>query len=406
MTPKHYDLNQNGGAVGKLLQIRPELNSLYLLEKEISPILSTMEEIGLLISNEWFSEGLQGRRDQLVQISNEINQIIGSAKRRRVDDEKLHEFWNTNNLPVANSFDALRRYKDLHPSYRLTMKYKNHQSYLKMWDEKLKEKGTLIDDDILIKGSWHSFSSYTGRITVRNLPLTSIPIAIRDYVVSPRGYQTYSLDLNNAELRFLAHYAKCNSLLEQFHKGIDVHAETAKLIRKSFGSHDINEDQSRKLAKQFAYSLLYGAGKRTIAKNMRKTFYDVTSADVDALTDAFYQKYPELLRFLLDRGEDEKLLTPFGKIKPLAEFTETQRKNFAMQSSVSAAIKILLTVLAKNGIEIVHVIHDEVWILVPVETGIDNFITNSIKNFKEKMNEVFSGLPMEGLLMREKIGGN
>src|SRR5699024_9248808 len=179
-----------------------------------------------------------------------------------------------------------------------------------------------------------------------------MPIIMRDYVQSPSDYQIYSLDFSNIELRFLAYYAKCGLLLKQFSQGIDVHAETVKLIRQCLNDHDLREGQARKLAKQFSYSLLYGAGVKTITKNMQKAFPEVTNDDVMSLIKMFYEKYPELLRFLLERGEDEKLLTPYGKVKPVKNFTQTQKKNFTLQSSVSVAIKILLKALEKNKIKV------------------------------------------------------
>lgn len=284
--------------------------------------------------------------------------------------------------------------------------YKNHQSYLKMWDERVREKGTVVKDGVLIKGSWDSFSSYTGRMTVGDLPLTSMPITMRDYIVSPSGYQTYSLDFSNIELRLLAYYARCSLLLKQFNQGVDVHDETAKLIRQSLDDQTLTERQARQLAKQFTFSLLYGAGTQTITKNMQKACLDVRNADVVTLTNVFYEKYPELLRFLLERGEDEQLLTAFGKVKPAASFSQPQKKNFTLQSSVSVAIKILVETLASHGIKIVHVIHDEVWIEMVENQVSETLVEEAIDEFYTKIKRIFPGFPIEGLFSKEKVGGN
>lgn len=404
LLPKSYCIEGHMDQVEGLLMNHPIFGKLYELEQAIQPVLTGIEEQGLVVSSNWLTTGLQEKRNQLARVGTEINGFIGESN-DVVENDNLRKFWDDKDLPVANSFGSLKKYRNLHPTFQLMMEYKSHQNYLKMWNERLREKGISVTGGISIKATWQSFASYTGRITARNLPLTSMPIAMRDYVVSPKGYQIYSLDLDNAELRFLSHFAKCGPLIEQFTNGIDVHAETAKLIRKSLDSYDINEDRSRMLAKQFTYSLLYGASKQTISKNMRKKFYDVTSADVDAVTGTFYQKYPELLSFLLERGKDEKLLTSFGCIKPVAEFKKTQRKNFTMQSSVSIAIKILLTVLAKHNIKVGHVIHDEAWILVPTEENVDHFTKGIINEFKEKINEIFQGIPTNQILTKEKIGG-
>lgn len=405
LLPKNYNIAEYYQEVNEILQSHHVFNHLYQLEQSIQPILKQVERSGLIVASEWFTSGLQEKRNQLAHVGSEINQLIGSPNDCVVKEIALRNFWNDNDLPVANNFDSLRKYRHLHATFQLMLEYKNHQNYLKMWGERIRETGVSVDGGVSINGTWRSFTSYTGRITARNLPLTSLPIPMRDYVVSPKGYQIYSVDLINAELRFLAHYAKCDSLVQQFDKEIDVHAETTKLIRNSLDSRDINQELSRKLAKQFTYSLLYGAGTEAIRKNMRKTFHDVTSAEVVTLTEMFYQRYPELQRFLQERAEREKLLTPFGEITPVATFNKTQRKNFTLQSSVSVAIKVLLTTLARHDIKIIHVIHDEVWILVRDNLNLDDLIDQPVKEFKEKIKRYFPDLPINGILSKEKIGG-
>lgn len=403
--PKHYDLDQSWKVVDGLLQKHSIFKELYLIEKKISPILSTLEESGLLISGEWFKSGLQEKQNQLVAVRNEINQMIGEAVSNQVDEVKLHQYWKYRGLPVANGFDALKKYKKLHPTFQMMLIYKNHQNYLKMWGHKLLEKGVAVNGSFLLKGTWGSFSSYTGRITARDLPLTSMPSAMRDYIVPPTGQQIVSLDLDHAESRLLTRYAECDSLKKQFNRGIDIHAKTAKLFRDNIAGHEVNDEQARQLAKQFTYSLLYGAGRQTITKNMQKVFDGITNADVVAWIDEFYELYPELLVFLEERAESSKLLTTFGEVKPVKKFTRTQKKNYALQAGVSVAIKLLMTTLAELDIKIIHVLHDEVWILQEADMNVDKLIKHVEEAFKRKIKRHFPELPMNGILSKEKIGG-
>jgi len=406
LLPQHYCIEEHMDQVEELLMNHPVFSHLCKLEQSIQPVLTSIEENGVVVANEWFTTGLQEKRNQLAHVSNELNQLIGSSSNDVVEERALRKFWSDNDFPQANGFDALRKYKHLHPTFRLMMERKSHQNYLKMWDEKLKQKGAPIMGGISIKGTWQSFASYTGRITARNLPLTSMPIAMRDYIVSQIGQQIVSLDLDNAELRFLAHYAKCDSLAEQFNQGIDVHAETAKLLRGSMAGHGVNDEQARKLAKQFTYSLLYGAGAQTIVKNMQKVSHSITNADVVALIDEFYELYPELQVFLKERASSPKLLTPLGEIEPVAKFTRTQKKNYALQAGVSVAIQLLMTTLAEHGIKIIHVLHDEAWVLLDKGMNLDNLIKQVEGAFKKKMKKHFPGLPTKQILAKAKIGGN
>lgn len=86
-------------------------------------------------------------------------------------------------------------------------------------------------------------------------------------------------------------------------------------------------------------------------------------------------------------------------------FNHTLRRNFTLQASVSVAIKMLMSILFKHRIGIIHVLHDEVWILIPEEMNIDSFIDEPLKEFEEKINNTFLGFPTNGLLTKETIGG-
>ncbi|MEI3610451.1 DNA polymerase [Pseudogracilibacillus sp. SO10305] len=405
LMPKHYDLTQSRKEVDVLLQKHSLFKELYLLEKSISPILSTLEESGLLISGEWFKSGLQEKQNQLVAVRNEINQMMGEAVSDQVDEDKLHHYWKLRELPVAKGMDELIMYRKLHPSFQMMLTYKNYQNYLKMWGQRLLEKGTTVDGGVILQAQWRSFTSYTGRIYARNLPLTSLPNEMRNYIMTPKDYQIISLDINAAELRFMAYHAKCGSLVQKIQKGIDVLTEISDMIRYIFDSHDITGKQLRKLAKEFTYSLAYGSGIQTITKKMRKIFPHVTSVEVDRLRAVFYDTYPELQHFLNERGKSEKLLTVFGEIEPVAKFTTTQKKNFTLQHSVAVALKVLLNVLAENDFEIIHVVHDEVWFLVEENIYLDEFIKQVEERFEKEIEMILPGLPTNGILSKEKLRG-
>src|SRR5699024_2339298 len=199
----NYNIENQMDLIDRLLKHHRVFSKLYQLEEAIDPILTGIEARGLVISEAWFSEGLAGKYDQLRRLTSDIHQAIGSdgVGDDVLNEDKVKGFWKENGLPVAHGFDALKNYKDLHPTFQLMLEHKNIHMYLRMWDEKLKERGVPVGNAGLIKGRWRSYSSYTGRITARNLPLTSLPVAMRGYVVAPEGYQIFSLDLDNAELR-------------------------------------------------------------------------------------------------------------------------------------------------------------------------------------------------------------
>jgi DNA polymerase I-like protein with 3'-5' exonuclease and polymerase domains len=405
LLPKSFHIEEHAQLVSEVLKSHHVFNPLYELEKSIQPILASMERRGLVIAEEWFSRGLAERRSQLTKITTEMNHFIDGTH-DDVDISRLHEFWRRNNLPIANSFDALANYKQLHPTYNLIRQYRKHSNYLKQWDLNLKHAGVELENgDVRINGKWQSFASYSGRIVSKQLPLTSMPGLMRDYIVPPKDSRLVSIDLNNAELRFLAFYGRCDPLIKKFNAGRDIHHETAQLIQKSINSHALDDEQARELAKRYTYSFLYGAGVKTIQKSLQKVFKSITSADVVTINDAFIQQYPEIQNFLHEREKSESLLTAFGEVKPVARFQGAQRRNFTLQSSVSVAIKMLMETLTNHKIDIVHVLHDEAWLSIPIETNLDSLIDEVTKGFEEKIKNTFRGFPCKGLLTIEKIGG-
>ncbi|WP_368652830.1 DNA polymerase [Ornithinibacillus sp. 4-3] len=405
LLPKNFSIEEHDPLVSEILESHHVFHPLYELEKSIQLILDSMEKRGLVIAEEWFRSGLEGKRTQRTKAVTEINQYVDGAH-DDVDESRLHDYWRGNNLPIANSFDALANYKQLHPTYNLMLQYRKHSNYLKQWDLNLKHDGVELENgDVRMKGKWQSFASYTGRMSAKQLPLTSLPSEMRDYIVPPKDSQLVSIDLNNAELRFLAYYAKCDQLIQRFNAGEDIHYETAKLIQSKMNRHKVADEQARELAKRYTYSFLYGAGVKTIQKSLQKVFKGITSADVVTINDAFIQQYPEIQSFLLEREKSDSLLTAFGEVKPIAKFYEAQKRNFTLQSSVSVAIKMLMKTLANHKIEIMHALHDEVWISIPIETNLSTLMDEVATEFEEKIKNTFRGFPCKGLLTIEKIGG-
>lgn len=67
----------------------------------------------------------------------------------------------------------------------------------------------------------------------------STPKEMRPYFIAPDGYKILSLDLSNAELRFLAYFSDCHAMLDQFNDGQDIHQLTGDLISMNLGSSEV-----------------------------------------------------------------------------------------------------------------------------------------------------------------------
>ena len=97
------------------------------------------------------------------------------------------------------------------------------------------------------------------------------------------------------------------------------------------------------------------------------------------------------------------MLTPFGRIKPLATFKPTQKRNYPFQSSIAVAVKQLM-LIASERLEVVHVVHDEIWILAP--TREPTVVEEVIQEFYHQLLNMLPGFPILGFIKVEPIGGN
>lgn len=402
LLPNHYNINGQSKVIQRIIESNNVFKELWKLEQSIQSIIESVNEKGMVISENWFNRGLDPKRTRLNRIITQLNSYIDYTS-ENTSQKQLDDFWIKNNMKQAYSNEDLTKYEHLHPTYRLLLQIKKNQQYLKQWETKLKIFGRPVSNGISIKGQWQSFSSYTGRITAKKLPLTSIPNYMKEFVVAPTGYRIISLDLNSAELRFLAYYSDCRKMLEEFEAGRDIYNEVAQLIQEVLSKSDYTDGEvTRTLAKKYVFSMIYGAGKQTILDKLRSV-YPITTADVTKIGAKFNSRYPEIQKFLLERETSEKLLTFYGEVTPLANFSRNQKRNFTLQSSVAVAIKLLMMEVYKE-FGILHIIHDELWILAPCREPTKNKLHDITSRFSRLINKWLPRFPTKNLLSRSIIG--
>lgn len=375
------------------------------IERMIQPIIESMEQERLLVSHKWFDHGLDSKREQLKVITAYLSKYTTTDG--TVTTAQMIDYWNGERMPPAYTNKDLARYQHLHRTYDLMLEMKRLEQYLKQWGSGLLHLGQQSKQGILLRGHWQSYSSYTGRITARRLALTSIPNRLKNYVIPPEGYQIVSLDIHSAELRFLAYLAECEPMLTKFNSGQDVYMEIAAIIQSVvFQNEPVDELIARDLSKKYTFSMLYGASENTIRDNMRSVHPGIKTADISRVKLEFNQRYPEIIQFLSRREQSEELLTVYGKVRPLAIFSKTQKRNFTLQSSVAVAVKLLM-IEAHKHLRVLHVIHDEIWLLAPTPTGktLDESIKKITSQFYETIDDLLPDFPTTNLLSRQKIGG-
>jgi DNA polymerase-1 len=227
----------------------------------------------------------------------------------------------------------------------------------------------------------------TGRLAVERVQLQAIPHehqlppgvpTVRDLLRPSDNSTLWDLDLKNAEVRVAASIAQCVGMLEILATGRDVHGETAK---KVWGINEDSKDFSRlrDVAKRLNFGIIYGAGARTIADQVRLyTGVEVRESQAREWVDLYRRQFPE---FYSTARRAEKRAIKWGNIGLAGGrrrwFDKTfheERKAFnaAIQGGVAEVMKLWMLEVEKKwpGILLLQ-IHDSLVLEIPDEMDED-----------------------------------
>lgn len=368
LLPSNIDSNMVKFNLDSLLDSSFAFKQLYELETAVKPIISAIETNGITIDPMWLNNEIK-RVNQQFTVSLDLDSLI----------TMLNEEKHQNNTRARKA-----------------------KSHLLLWVKPFVSASVNQAGSFTIKGEWHLYSSYSGRMTAKKMPLTSIPKPMRKYAISSCSYkELWSVDLNQAELRFLTYYSNDQFLLNHFSTDQDMYSYIGRLITP----YNRNEqpERLRNICKTFFLAWLYGASTNTLMKKLRKNDFDITSVDVNHILKQLELTIPQAVHYLDLCSSQNEVQTFFGRVIPLVKMKESTKRNFALQSSVSTAIKLLMLEAYKLDLDIVHVIHDELWI--EVNPSYSNWQELLQLNFEKTINRYHNGFPLNNILKFNQLKG-
>lgn len=389
--------------VPSLLDANVALHSLYSLEQAFTrSVLVALNRRKICIDPQW----LCTQNYEYETIQNEVRDGLNAGKGSNlssIEHDFIH-YMELNGLYFTKDLQQLDALSTIHPVYSKFKKFIKAQQFHRQWVEKLTPYYSKMNNRLELTGHWRSFASYTGRITASKLPLTSMPNKMKQWVIpSKSDYSIWSIDLSNAELRFLSLYSKDEQLTDDLNNGRDIHSLVGTLFQQNL-SYTGDEPNHRKAAKTFIFAMLYGAGNFRLGESLRKHGYDIQSDDVNRIKKTVFSRYASLEGYFKSVEESEIVGSFYGPILPLITLKPNQKRNFALQSSISTAIKLLAFEVTRMNLEIVHIIHDELWIQVP-DSNHCSWQKDLTENFSRILLSHHSNFPVMGLLDIKKNGG-
>jgi DNA polymerase-1 len=230
----------------------------------------------------------------------------------------------------------------------------------------------------------HQTTAATGRLSSTDPNLQNIPVRgewgkrIRQTFIAAPGCLLLSADYNQIELRILAHLSGDTRLIESFHRGDDIHLQTATQI---FGLPTTSiTTEMRRAAKSVNFGIVYGISPFGLANDL-----GVSQAEAKRYIDAYFDHYPRVASFLQNTVEtaaqQRYVTTLFGRRRPIAGSTAKPLRggegrvavNTVVQGSAADIIKRAMIGIdgwiRQEGIKsrMILQVHDELIFDVPVE---------------------------------------
>jgi DNA polymerase I-like protein with 3'-5' exonuclease and polymerase domains len=218
----------------------------------------------------------------------------------------------------------------------------------------------------------------TGRMSVSDPALQQLPRddkVIRGSFIPRPGHVFISCDLDQVEMRILAHLSRDPGLIEAFLEADSGGADFFTAVARVLYHNDqlVKSDPRRQLVKNSSYARAYGGGTEKLAMTA-----GVSVSEIKVFEDLFDQRFPGM-RTLMDtlerdakgafrRGERGGVRLEDGRFLPCDKGKEYTNLNYDIQGTAAIIMKRLLGNIDAAGLgdALVLAVHDEAILEVPI----------------------------------------
>ena len=340
------------------------LTSLYYdVELPLVDVLFQMEENGfkvdydaLITAGNKYRTEIEKIEEQIRALAEEPNLNVNSPKQLGellFEKLKIGKGKKTK-TGYSTSAEILEGLYDAHPIVPLILKHRQLQKISSTYIEGFKP---LIDKKTgLIHTTFNQTLTATGRLSSKEPNLQNIPVReeegkeIRKFFVAKNSNRVLvSADYSQIELRLLACFSKCQSLIDAFNSGKDIHTATAMKVFKKTQEEMTPNLRSR--AKAVNFGIIYGMSEFGLAKTLNISNYEARD-----FISKYFTEYPEVKEYMQENVEKAKekgyaktLLNRKRYIRELLstnymtrQFGERVAMNMPLQGSSADIIKVAM----------------------------------------------------------------
>ena len=374
----------------------------YSCELPLCRVLAEMEIEGFLVDRQALFEfgrdlsvGIDDLQESIWRYAGEQFNINSTKQLGQILFEKLClPYGKKTKTGWSTNVDVLEKLQGFHPIVEEVLEYRMLSKLKSTYADGLLK---VISPDGRIHTNFQMTVTATGRLSSTEPNLQNIPVRrqmgsqIRRMFIPREGYVLVDADYSQIELRLLAHISRDQNMINAFLSGEDFHAVTASNVFGVPLQEVTHEMRSR--AKAVNFGIVYGISAFSLSQDI-----GVTPREAQAYMDAYFLKYPDVKRYMVDIVEkaekDGYVTTLYGRRREIPElrnskytvreFGKRVALNMPIQGTAADIIKMAMIDtcerLKENELsaKLVLQVHDELIVECPEEEVVQ--VCNILKN--------------------------
>lgn len=262
---------------------------------------------------------------------------------------------------------TLDKIRTKHPIVNIITDYRELKKLKGTYSEKLP---LYADKNNIIKSQINTIKTATGRLSVQEPPLQTIPMRtetgrkIKKAFIALENCILLSSDYSQIEMRLTAHDSQDQTMIDIFNAGQDIHTKTASWIFDK-SEQDIDPQLERYPCKRVGFGVIYGISGVGLSDILRAEGLNFSEDYCDKLILEWFRIYKGVKRFM-EICQYEARTT--GKVKdfcgryrllPGAKSNLTYIKNEALRQAVNAPAQSGAGQIIKQAMIDLREVHDE-----------------------------------------------
>ncbi|MBF0601043.1 DNA polymerase I [Limosilactobacillus oris] len=277
------------------------------IEVPLTRVLAAMEITGIKVNAQTLKDMGSKLTERLADIEDQIYAAAGEEFNINSTKQLGHILFEKLKLPVikktktgySTAVDVLEKLADQAPIVEDILQYRQIAKLQSTYITGLLK--VIHSSDQKIHTRYLQTLTQTGRLSSVDPNLQNIPVRLPEgrlirkaFVPSHEGWQIFSSDYSQVELRVLAHITGDKNLQEDFKNGEDIHASTARRIFHLPADAEIDRNMRRR-AKAVNFGIVYGISDYGLAQRIH-----VSRSQAHEFIQNYFKEFPGVKKYIDD----------------------------------------------------------------------------------------------------------